>query len=204
MFNKRKTNLLVFVSTVILTLLLTACGGSKPEETVTLPAEATAGLEVESTLSPGPLNDNMCGSVEWEDQTDCTNNIATIKYNENIVVLALIVANPNPVVNGSTNLSVNVQVTDGAGNFLAHAYCYYDGAYHPNPQENVAVSNIIKTEEHSISCMYDNAVVAEGILRYFYGSNLAVTLTAMAPTLTPETPDANSTMTPTATSTTVP
>ncbi len=204
MESKRKPSKfwIVFVLSMVFMLIVSACGGSStPEGTVTLTAEATDGPEVESTLGPGPLNDNMCGSVEWEDQTDCTDNIATIKYNENIVVLALIVANPNPVVNGLTNLSVNVQITDGAGNFLAHADCYYDSAYHPNPQENVTVTGIIRTEEHEISCFYDDEVMAEGILRYFYGSNLAMTLTAIVPTDT-STPEAVSTMpTPTATGT---
>ena len=200
MFSIRKTNLIV-LSTVILTLLLTACGGSAPEATDVPETDATEASVTESASLAGPLNDNMCGSVEWENQSDCVSNIATIEYSDNIVVLAQVFADPNPVVNNATALTFDVQVTDGAGNFLTNAYCYYDGAFHPNPQNAVGVQGITKTEEHTISCEYNDEVVATGKLRYFYGSNLAMTLTAMVPT---ETPDANSTTTPTATSTTVP
>ena len=60
MFNKRKTNLLV-LSTVILTLLLTACGGSKPEAT---PAAATE-APVTTPVAEGyaPVADNASGAT---------------------------------------------------------------------------------------------------------------------------------------------
>lgn len=195
MATKGKTNLLVVSTVIILTLLLTACGGSAPEAT---PAAATEAPVTESASLAGPLNDNMCGSVEWEDQSDCVNNIATILFSDDLMILAQVVADPNPVSNSTTALNFDVQVTDGAGNFLANANCYYDGAPHPNPQTAVSVQGITKTEEHIISCEYNDEVVATGTLRYFYGSNLAMTLTAIVPTDT-STPEAVSTMpTPTA------
>jgi hypothetical protein len=71
---------------------------------------------------------------------------------------------------------------------------------HANPDYDGAIQAITSTQQHEIKCKYKGDVVAKGTLYYWYGSNLAMTLTAKAPTSTQTfTPTASNTPTVTPT-----
>jgi hypothetical protein len=181
---------------VIASIILTACGGNGNET----PEPTEEAVVTNLTGEPSGSLENICGSTVWEGMTSCNDNIATIPFDEG-TVLAMVYANPNPVnQDGTTKLTMDVQVTDGAGNYVASADCYYDSALHANPDYDGAIQAITSTQQHEIKCKYKGDVVAKGTLYYWYGSNLAMTLTAKAPTSTQTfTPTAS--YTPTVTST---
>jgi len=181
---------------VLASMVLAACGGAANETPE--PTEEVAATNL--TGEPSGTLENICGSTVWEGMTSCNDNIATIPFDEG-TVLAMVYANPNPVnQNGTTKLTMDVQVTDGAGNYVASAQCYYDGALHDNPDYDGALQAITSTQQHTVSCEYKDEVVAKGTLYYWYGSNLAMTLTAKAPTSTQTfTPTASNTPTVTPT-----
>lgn len=171
---------LVVLGTVILTLLLSACGSPATPEVIG------------PTATPMAFQ-YTCGAMRFATEYPCNANIATIKASDDTTVYihteASYIADRY-----EAPITFDAQIVDKEGNYMSYAFCTWDGNMYQNPTKNVALNDVMDTEYHSIKC-YDNnmnkTLYVEGIFVVPVKSSLIMTLTAIA----------EATQTPTATAT---
>ncbi len=171
MFRNRKTNLLVFVSTVILTLLLSACGSGLPIGTPPADMQDFKASQVRFFAK------NM---VNAEEVGDITMFMIGEQY-----MLAQVQVNTTQLYNNvSASINLDIEVVDGAGNLLGYPTCVGDNGTKLENPGKTGLGDFDTTQIKRFKCTLPDTQELWGQYTVPVVSNLFKTLEApeLAPT----------------------